>query len=73
VGITVPDVYKACDRFEQLGIRFVKRPDDGNHLKLRFNIRAVQMTALIAGKMKGLAFIQDPDGYWIEIFKANSV
>jgi len=20
------------------------------------------------GKMKGIAFIQDPDGYWIEIF-----
>ncbi|XP_045485614.1 lactoylglutathione lyase isoform X2 [Pieris rapae] len=25
------------------------------------------------GKMKGLAFIQDPDGYWIEIFNANCV
>ena len=24
------------------------------------------------GKMKGLAFIQDPDGYWIEIFEARS-
>ncbi len=23
---------------------------------------------LIAGRMKGLAFIKDPDGYWIEIF-----
>ena len=22
----------------------------------------------IAGTMKGLAFIKDPDGYWIEIF-----
>ena len=26
-----------------------------------------------AGKMKGLAFIQDPDGYWIEIFNNNNV
>jgi lactoylglutathione lyase len=25
------------------------------------------------GKMKGLAFIQDPDGYWIEIFRADVV
>ena len=25
------------------------------------------------GKMKGLAFIKDPDGYWIEILEANSI
>jgi len=47
IGLAVPDVYAACKRFEELGIEFVKRPDDG--------------------KMKGLAFIKDPDGYWIEI------
>lgn len=23
------------------------------------------------GKMKGLAFIKDPDGYWIEILNPN--
>ncbi|XP_005096790.1 lactoylglutathione lyase [Aplysia californica] len=47
IGVVVPDVYKACERFEQLGVSFIKKPD--------------------GGKMKGLAFIQDPDGYWIEI------
>lgn len=26
-----------------------------------------------AGKMKGLAFIQDPDGYWIEILSPNGM
>lgn len=51
IGITVPDVYAACERFEALGVEFVKRPDDG--------------------KMKGLAFIKDPDGYWIEILSAT--
>ncbi len=51
IGITVPDVYAACERFEALGVEFVKRPDDG--------------------KMKGLAFIKDPDGYWIEILQAD--
>ena len=51
IGITVPDVYAACERFEKLGVEFVKRPDDG--------------------KMKGLAFIKDPDGYWIEILSAT--
>lgn len=68
----VPDVNEACERFEQLGVEFVKRPNDG--------------------RMKGLAFIKDPDGkyfllylkrkpikiinlsiqgYWIEIFNPN--
>ncbi|MDP4547202.1 lactoylglutathione lyase [Marinobacter sp. MDS2] len=51
IGVAVPDVYSACERFEQLGVEFVKRPDDG--------------------KMKGLAFIKDPDGYWIEILQPN--
>ena len=51
IGITVPDVYAAAERFEKLGVEFVKKPDDG--------------------KMKGLAFIKDPDGYWIEILQAN--
>ena len=51
IGFAVPDVYAACERFESLGVDFVKRPDDG--------------------KMKGLAFIKDPDGYWIEIFEAG--
>ena len=51
IGIAVPDVYTACERFNSLGIEFVKKPDDG--------------------KMKGLAFIKDPDGYWIEILQPN--
>ncbi len=53
IGITVPEVSAACKRFEQLGVEFVKRPDDGT--------------------MKGLAFIKDPDGYWIEILNADSI
>ncbi len=51
IGIAVPDVYAATERFEHLGVSFVKKPDDG--------------------KMKGLAFIQDPDGYWIEILQPD--
>ena len=53
IGISVPDVYTACERFEKLGVEFVKRPDDG--------------------KMKGLAFIKDPDGYWIEILSPQGL
>ena len=29
IGIAVPDVDKACERFEQLGVKFVKKPNDG--------------------------------------------
>jgi len=29
IGVAVPDVYAACERFEKLGVKFVKRPDDG--------------------------------------------
>ena len=53
IGISVPDVYAACERFESLGVEFVKRPDDGN--------------------MKGLAFIKDPDGYWIEVLSSHGL
>ncbi len=53
IGFSVPDVYAASNRFEKLGVKFIKKPDDG--------------------KMKGLAFIADPDGYWIEILQANMI
>ncbi|VDM94970.1 unnamed protein product [Thelazia callipaeda] len=53
IGIMVDDVYAACKRFEELGVQFVKKPDEG--------------------QMKGLAFIEDPDGYWIEIFNPNII
>ncbi|GKV08368.1 hypothetical protein SLEP1_g20006 [Rubroshorea leprosula] len=53
IGVTVDDTYKACERFERLGVEFVKKPDDG--------------------KLKGIAFIKDPDGYWIEIFDLKTI
>lgn len=53
LGISVPDVAAACARFEELGVRFIKRPNDG--------------------KMKDIACIADPDGYWIEILSASSM
>ena len=29
IGFSVPDVEKTCDRFEKLGVTFVKKPNDG--------------------------------------------
>lgn len=53
IGVSVPDVYEACSRFELLGVEFKKMPDSGS--------------------MKGLAFIKDPDGYWIEILSSEGM
>jgi lactoylglutathione lyase len=53
IGVSVPNVYEACERFEKMGVEFVKRPDEGS--------------------MKGLAFIRDPDGYWIEILSPSGL
>lgn len=53
IGISVPDVAAACARFEQLGVPFRKRPQDGT--------------------MKDIAFITDPDGYWIEILSPTGM
>lgn len=53
IGFHVPDTDAACARFEELGVDFQKRPNEGS--------------------MKGIAFIKDPDGYWIEIFSADEV
>ena len=49
----VPDLEAACARCEELGVSFVKRPQDG--------------------KMHNIAFIRDPDGYWIEIFAPDGM
>ncbi|XP_032673312.1 lactoylglutathione lyase isoform X1 [Odontomachus brunneus] len=53
IGVAVPNVTKACERFEKFNVEFVKKPDDG--------------------KMKGIAFIKDPDGYWVEIFNGTDI
>lgn len=46
IGITVDDTYKACERFEHLGVEFVKKPDDGEsflHKKLEFLLLCLLM------------------------------
>jgi lactoylglutathione lyase len=36
IGLAVPDVYAACERFEKQGVAFVKKPDDGKMKGLAF-------------------------------------
>ncbi|OLL26902.1 Lactoylglutathione lyase [Neolecta irregularis DAH-3] len=51
LAVAVDEVEAACERFEEKGVHFIKKPRDG--------------------KMKNIAFIKDPDSYWIEIVPKN--
>ena len=46
-GVSVDDLDKACERFEELKVSWKKRLTDG--------------------QMKDIAFLLDPDGYWVEV------
>lgn len=52
IAIACNDVYEACAKFEQAGVEFQKKPDEG--------------------RMKGLAFLKDPDGYWVEVVRRDA-
>ncbi|GMK56343.1 hypothetical protein CspeluHIS016_0301830 [Cutaneotrichosporon spelunceum] len=52
ICIAVDDLQAACQRFDELGVKFKKRPEEG--------------------RMRHIAFIYDPDGYWIEILSKNA-
>ncbi|CAG8717779.1 746_t:CDS:2 [Cetraspora pellucida] len=47
IAISVDNIEAACARFEELGVKFIKKLKDG--------------------KMNNIAFISDPDGYWVEV------
>lgn len=78
IGIVVPNVEEACKRFEKYNVEFSKRPNDGKlffllYILLIFTNVWYDLVFLFSGKMKGLAFIKDPDGYLIEILTNNPV
>ncbi|GAM82219.1 hypothetical protein ANO11243_001980 [Dothideomycetidae sp. 11243] len=49
ICMSVDDLQKACERFEEKGVQFKKKLTDG--------------------RMKEVAFLLDPDGYWVEIIQ----
>ncbi len=51
ICFSVPDLAAAVAWFDENGVSYVKRPDQG--------------------AMKNIAFIKDPDGYWIEIVQPD--
>lgn len=53
IALDVPDLDEAVARFDEAGVTFQKRPEDG--------------------AMKHIAFIKDPDGYWVEILSSRNM
>ncbi|KAG2237938.1 hypothetical protein INT48_002499 [Thamnidium elegans] len=53
IAIVVDNIEKACERFESMGVKFIKKLTDGT--------------------MKSIAFIADPDNYWVEYAGAAPV
>ncbi|CAG8474609.1 15158_t:CDS:2 [Funneliformis caledonium] len=51
LAIAVDNIEAACKRFNDNGVKFIKKLTDG--------------------AMKNVAFIADPDGYWVEIVQAG--
>ncbi len=51
ICFSVPDLGAAVAWFDEKGVTYVKRPEQG--------------------KMRNVAFIKDPDGYWIEIVQPD--
>ncbi|KAL1297790.1 hypothetical protein AAFC00_006326 [Neodothiora populina] len=53
ICLSVDDLEKACERFEEKGVNWKKRLTDG--------------------RMKNIAFVLDPDNYWIEVVQNEAI
>lgn len=86
LGLVVPDVKNAQDRFEQFGVKIIKRvgevtvPADGavaNATNLgpasTSNLTEVDavMQGLLTTDFEDMLFVEDPDGNMLEIVKQN--
>ncbi|KAI4697781.1 uncharacterized protein J4E84_000914 [Alternaria hordeiaustralica] len=72
IGFTVPDVPEALERIKSFGYEIIKPLDEAKEKQMGLPAEAVE------GKhgtvpdgykhvFKQLAFVKDPDGYWVEI------
>ena len=51
IGISVPDVYAACKRFEEQGVEFIKTPDGGTMLCYTLLADCEQKTFIFSTEM----------------------
>lgn len=59
IALEVDDIYAACNRLEDMGVKIVREPGPMAY--------AVDET----GHREDIAFIEDPDGYLIELIQPN--
>ncbi|KAH7378698.1 Glyoxalase/Bleomycin resistance protein/Dihydroxybiphenyl dioxygenase [Pyrenochaeta sp. MPI-SDFR-AT-0127] len=72
VGFTVPDVAEALDRVRSFGYEIIKPLDEAREEQMGLSDEVVK--GKFGGVNEGykhifrqLAFVQDPDGYWVEL------
>lgn len=59
VALEVTDIYAACDRLEKMGVKIVRAPGP-----MTFSVDET-------GEREVIAFVEDPDGYRIELIEAH--
>eukprot|EP00511_Aplanochytrium_stocchinoi_P000414 CAMPEP_0204823080 /NCGR_PEP_ID=MMETSP1346-20131115/1222_1 /ASSEMBLY_ACC=CAM_ASM_000771 /TAXON_ID=215587 /ORGANISM="Aplanochytrium stocchinoi, Strain GSBS06" /LENGTH=366 /DNA_ID=CAMNT_0051949613 /DNA_START=156 /DNA_END=1256 /DNA_ORIENTATION=- len=67
IGFLVSDVYKTCESFEKEGLKFHKKPDEGGIKGYGPLDYTIYIKHLILLHCLRVAFLLDPDGYWIEL------
>lgn len=59
VALEVTDIYAACERFSKLGVKVVRAPGP------------MKVASDETGEREVIAFIEDPDGYRIELIETS--
>ena len=49
----MPDVDKACERFEKLGVKFVKKPNDGKNLQCSWSQTEIPVIIIPSNHTRG--------------------
>ena len=59
IALAVDDIYATCDRLSQIGVKIIRKPGP------------MKMAADETGEREHIAFIEDPDGYRIELIETT--
>ncbi len=59
IALEVADIYAACNRLDEMGVKIIREPGP------------MTFAADETGHKEEIAFIEDPDGYMIELIHAN--
>jgi len=65
IAVAVDNLQAACKRFDDHGVMWQKRLEDGRMVSFFLSVFFCLQTLTRA--QKTVAFVKDPTGYWIEI------